>query len=101
MIDTGFVPLGRPGRLSLQLSASSAEVLFEGVVVASGDPFTTDLRDARAAEVGDDFVISVGFGTEDRGAAVLNVPEPAVGLALALGGLALAAGRRAGRGRAC
>lgn len=94
VIDTGFVPLGRPGLLTLTLTPSTATVLFDGQVVASGDPFTTDFRDADPADVGDDFVISVGFGTEDRGTAVLNVPEPAFGTALMLGACALLGGRR-------
>lgn len=87
VVATGFVPLGRPGLLSMTLGPASAEVLFDGTVVASGDPFTTDFRDALPANVGDDFVVSVGFGTEDRGAAMLDVPEPGAAASLALGGL--------------
>ncbi len=94
VVDTGYVPLGRPGLLSMSLSASNAEVLFEGFVVASGDPFTADFRDANPANVGDDWVISVGKGTEDRGAALLSVPEPGFAVGLALATLALAVGRR-------
>ena len=91
VVATGYVPLGRPGLLSMTLGASNAEVLFDGTVVASGDPFTTDFRDALPANVGDDFVVSVGFGTEDRGAAVLDVPEPGVVLGLGIGALAISA----------
>lgn len=94
VVDTGFVPLGRPGLLSITVGPTSAEVLFDGHGVASGDPFTSDFRDADPANVGDDFVISVGYGTEDRGAAILSVPEPGFAAGLAVAALGLAALRR-------
>jgi len=94
VIDTGYVPLGRPGLLTMNVTPTNAEVVFGSHVVASGDPFTTDFRDADPANVGDDWVISVGQGTEDRGAAILNVPEPGFAVGLAFAALALAARRR-------
>lgn len=94
VVATGYVPLGRPGLLSINVSPTEAQVTFDGFVVASGDPFTPDVRDANPANVGDDFVISVGFGTEDRGAAILNVPEPGFGGALAVAVLVLGGIRR-------
>ena len=100
VIDTGFLPLGRPGLIEVTLSSTNAELLFDGVVVASGDPFTLDSRDALAGNVGDDFVISVGFGTESRGAATISVPEPGFGAMFAIGLLAalgLGVERRPGR----
>jgi hypothetical protein len=91
VVDTGFIPLGRFGLLSLTVGPSQADVLFDGVVVATGDPFTADIRDATAANVGDDFVISVGYGTEDHGAAVINVPEPSFAASMIAGLVALVA----------
>lgn len=77
------------GVLALDVDSSERIQIFgftnptADLVVASGDPFTTDSRDADPLEIGDDFVVSVGFGTEDGGTAILNVPEPGAGWALA------------------
>ena len=92
VIGTGFIPLGRPGLVDVIITPTLASVRFDGFVVASGDPFTTDFRDALPSNVGDDFVVSVGFGTESRGAAILNVPEPSRTMALSLGALLLLGG---------
>ncbi len=103
VVATGYLPFGRAGLMTLDLSGGIASVLFDGTVVASGDPFTSDFRDANPANVGDDFVISVGYGTEDRGSAVLAVPEPQLATSIALGAMLLALSttrfaRRHGRG---
>ncbi len=73
-VASGAVDLARGGRLELELdkAAPEARVLYDGFVVARGDPFTADPLDAEAAQVGDDQVVSIGFGTESRGAATLN-----------------------------
>ena len=93
VVARGAIALDRVGALSLEIDsvASLARVRYDGEIVVEGDPFTSDLEDADPLALGDDQVISVGFGTEYRGAATLNtVPEPGSALGLPMGSAALA-----------
>lgn len=73
-IAEGAVDLARGGKLELEIDkvTPNARVLYDGFVVAQGNPFTADPLDAAAAQVGDDQVISIAFGTESRGAVTIN-----------------------------
>lgn len=98
LVAEGSVDLdpGRAFSLVIDVGGSNAQVLYDGVVVAEGNPFSVSSSDADPAQIGDDQVISVSFGTEFRGSATINdVPEPGGTLMLLAGAAALAGlGRR-------
>lgn len=72
MIGSGSIDASRGGALSLSISAMNASLLYDGVTVASGNPFTIDPLDADAKLSYVDQVITIGRGTEFRGAASIN-----------------------------
>ena len=73
-VASGALDLSQACALSLSIDKvlSMASVLCDGIVIAAGDPFTNDPADADPALVGDDRVITIGYGTDFRGAATIN-----------------------------
>jgi len=63
--------------MTLDIGLSTASVLYDGNLVVSGDPFPADPAAADSGEVGDDFVVSIGYGNGFLGAAIIsNTTQP-------------------------
>lgn len=80
VIASGAVDLNpsKAFTMTLDIGMATASVLYDGNVVVTGDPFPADPDAADSTDVGDDFVVSIGYGNGFLGGAIISNASPVI-----------------------